>query len=362
MSPEQARGQILDGRSDLFSLGVVLYELLSGTRPFDGSTDAETLLRVTAGQHTPLREVAPEVPEVLVSIVERLLARDREQRFASADACIDAFARFTPNVVCFRELGQLARNARPHQTLSGADLDLELDEPAWPRGSRTETEAVASNTGAPRIRRDSRDVPLTMPSELRSETGRAPGVHRNAWFALGASMLMLLLVGSAWVTHLLQQNEHQPIAQVPPRPLGPADPPAGAAPPPQAEPQINLQPIAGSAPQAPPPAQALPQVHEPPRREPPAHEQPLHESPGREPTVREGREATLDVGVMPAGQIWIDGKLIGWTPQLNLKVRSGRHIVAGGQSSPTIRRSVVLRSGEHKQVMINLEPGASQDE
>jgi hypothetical protein len=78
--------------------------------------------------------------------------------------------------------------------------------------------------------------------------------------------------------------------------------------------------------------------------------------------VREGREATLDVGVMPAGQIWIDGKLIGWTPQLNLKVRSGRHIVAGGQSSPTIRRSVVLRSGEHKQVMINLEPGASQDE
>jgi hypothetical protein len=364
MSPEQARGQILDGRSDLFSLGVVLYELLTGTRPFDGSTDAETLLRVTAGQHTPLHDVAPEVPAVLASIVERLLARDRDQRFASADACVDAFARFTPNVVCFRELGQLARAARPHQTLSGADIDAELDaEPGWPRGSRTETEAVSGHTGPVR---GGRDIALTMPSELRSETGRAPGVHRNAWFALGASLVMLLVVGSAWVTHLLQQNEHAPITQVAPRPLTPpaaaGNPIAAPAPseqPPSNEPQINLQLIEGAMPQ-----NAMPSVRDAPRRDAPPRDQTARETSGRDAPARDApaREATLDVGVVPSGQIWIDGKLIGWTPQLNLKIRSGRHVVAGGQSSPSIRRPVSLRAGEHKQVTINLEPGASQDE
>ncbi|MDQ6760324.1 MAG: protein kinase, partial [Acidobacteriota bacterium] len=59
MSPEQAAGAPLDGRSDIFSFAIVLYELLAGQRPFSGQTDLETLQRVLHAPAKPLSEVRP---------------------------------------------------------------------------------------------------------------------------------------------------------------------------------------------------------------------------------------------------------------------------------------------------------------
>ena len=80
MSPEQARGLGIDARSDLFSFGVLLYELLTGISPFRGTSFGDTLARVCGEAHPPLREHLPEAPEALGRLVDRLLEKDPAQR------------------------------------------------------------------------------------------------------------------------------------------------------------------------------------------------------------------------------------------------------------------------------------------
>ena len=85
MSPEQARGLEVDARSDLFSFGSLLYEMLSGRSPFPGAALLETLNRICAARQTPLREIRPEVPVGLSDLVDRLLEKDPARRPQSAD-------------------------------------------------------------------------------------------------------------------------------------------------------------------------------------------------------------------------------------------------------------------------------------
>ncbi|MFZ6179915.1 serine/threonine-protein kinase PknK [Nannocystis pusilla] len=94
MSPEQANGWPLDARSDIYSLGVVLYELLIGELVFRDADRMAALEQVRTRPLPPLRRVAPEVPEELAAVVDRALAREPSERWDSARAMQSALAAF----------------------------------------------------------------------------------------------------------------------------------------------------------------------------------------------------------------------------------------------------------------------------
>lgn len=90
MSPEQAMGQPLDARSDLFSVGTVLFWLLTGELPFKGPADQEYLAQIITTDAPSPASVRPEIPAEICAVVQKAMARDREQRFSSARELLTA--------------------------------------------------------------------------------------------------------------------------------------------------------------------------------------------------------------------------------------------------------------------------------
>jgi pimeloyl-ACP methyl ester carboxylesterase len=93
MSPEQAEGAELDPTTDVFSFGVLAYELIAGQRPFQGSQPGAVLAAILAGRRLPLLDVRPDVPAPVASVIETCLAHDPAGRFASGTDLARALRR-----------------------------------------------------------------------------------------------------------------------------------------------------------------------------------------------------------------------------------------------------------------------------
>ena len=172
MSPEQALGDKVDGRSDVFSTGAMLYELLTGHKPFEADTTPSVLFQVVHKQPPPVGRWAPDVPAAVVAVVNRALEKDLERRFASAGDMRAALA-------IAREAGRPLQP--PQLPPPQAPPRLRLAPPPLPAGAALPAKPVAST---PPPVRPPAPRPRPRPTSLRP-------------LALGAAALALVLAIAA---------------------------------------------------------------------------------------------------------------------------------------------------------------------
>jgi serine/threonine protein kinase len=135
MSPEQIRGQEVDGRSDIFSLGVVLYELVAGIAPFGGATSGEVMAAILTRDPPPLTRYCREAPAELERVVGKAMAKDREARYQVVEDLLNDLKNLK------LELELEAKLKRSGQ--SGDEETTKLPDPlAEQRGQRPVTESL----------------------------------------------------------------------------------------------------------------------------------------------------------------------------------------------------------------------------
>jgi len=111
MSPEQVRGQKADSRSDIFALGCVFYELVTGRKPFDAESMHAVLFKVMQEEPVPARELAPETPEPLLQVIEKAIVKDPAARFQNAGEMLGGL----------RQARQAMAAGRGHERLPGLE-------------------------------------------------------------------------------------------------------------------------------------------------------------------------------------------------------------------------------------------------
>ncbi len=248
MSSEQARGDDLDERSDLYSLGAVMYECLTGEPPFTGRNYNALLVAVLTQTARPITELRPDLSPELAAIVMRALEKDKNDRFASAGEMSAALDAFTPKTITpapNAELGMAATMATP-----GAGVALPP-----PRASAATQSTDQSTTGA------SQDVPAqgaTEAAPVSPVPGRGPSPvtepmqapkprsRRHGWL-IPSMVAVSLLAGVAGTATFMQTAEDGGAAEAPMAMMeAVADPPA-VTPVATVTPVAPMEPRAGRA-------------------------------------------------------------------------------------------------------------------
>ena len=230
MSPEQCRGQALDHRSDLFSLGVVMYELTLGRRPFRGESDFTIMEQIVHGQPQRPREIDPEYPLELETMVMRLLERDPAARYQSAEALredLEAFIAERGLFLSTKPLGKYMRALFEDKIAAWERAEQEGVSFAQhvattvTADSRNSAELVTPPSAMPALPRRSAEQPVVHAASVPARSRRG--------LVIGGACLTTLAVAAIVFALIDRSDSPPPAAAVPPAPVVESAPPPPAA-------------------------------------------------------------------------------------------------------------------------------------
>jgi serine/threonine-protein kinase len=332
MSPEQIRARPLDRRADVYSLGVVFYELLTGRKPFEASTDASLMQAILSEPVIPAVRHRPDISAPVQHILERALAKDRERRYPDCRAFqleLEEFILSTGRPVGAYELSQfISQLGSPNATPANAWKDTG-EIPAQASSAKGPTRAI--KTPKPRFTvaetlpqpTQVQVEPETLPAEPAAIVPPSLGARSAAsklppkWIPVLLGAALLMTGGGYLAGSTMGRTEPMPL---PPSAAAPASQPVFVATAPQKQP--------GAAP-------VVEQLAQPPDAEKSAQPAPRKDSPASAPTARSKREdtknnasrtGTLRLVVRGWADIWVDGEKKGRVPPINeLQLSAGRH-------------------------------------
>jgi serine/threonine-protein kinase len=240
MSPEQARGAVdLDARSDVWSVAVVLYEMLGGARPFQGSSYNALMFRVALEPAAPLGELAPSLPPALVAAVHRGLEKSPDDRFPTMEDFIAALVALRDALSTTRGAVRAVRPAADAPTPVPAVASDTLAGPASAPAFPSPPLMLRAESIPAALDRASASASLEV--HAREVDAAASRVRRREW-ALGGAALLAFATLSAALAWKLQDDARRNAVPSPMSPLAapnasptptPLPPPAVAEPSPE---------------------------------------------------------------------------------------------------------------------------------
>lgn len=169
MSPEQVRGESLDTRSDIFSLGTIFYEMLTGTRAFKRDSAIETLSAILKEEPPDLSEILPSIPMSLEKLIRRCLEKDRDLRFHSASDLA-----FNLETLAAMSMGGSSLSSVARPAVSGAQTAVRM-APGTPQAARSTATGLAATNALPTAQTEARTTRQPVqPSRVKARRGVSP--------------------------------------------------------------------------------------------------------------------------------------------------------------------------------------------
>ncbi|MES2365180.1 MAG: serine/threonine-protein kinase [Pseudomonadota bacterium] len=347
MAPEQVKGQVVDGRSDLFSLAIVLYEMLTGESPFSDDNINTTMYRIVNDDPLPPKTLAPRIPEALNRIVIKALAKNPDERYQSA-----------------KELAYDLRHYEDKPTaasLATAPNQIETAKPQARQKNSNVGEATVFLGPVSNRQNHSKAAPLNIPgTQTHSPRAKGFGDWQNRSFLMAVIVILLLTFTVLLMRSKTSRQENVVVPKQTILASTPAPVPIPAI--------VENKPITGiheeeassnsqfSKTKVLPP---LPKAS--PAREPISHlthkssvlQEIPHETATQSPApaVASG-DASLSFAITPWGEVYVDGKKMGAAPPLKeLKIPAGKHLIEiRNMDFPPYSKTIDLQANSTKKI------------